>query len=89
MKYHREHAQVAQAFLNELPAEYIDYLIENKDYVLELEKPVTKACSGWGLSARRMKQIENLAIDCRNKAHTAIIREELIKLRKKTIPAQV
>jgi hypothetical protein len=89
MKYHREHAQVAKEFIAQLPAEYIDYLIENKDYVLQVEKPVIEACTGWGLPAKRIKEIENLSIHCRNKAHTTIIREELIKLRKKIIPDKV
>jgi hypothetical protein len=77
--------QLAEAFIAELPPEYIETVINDHAFIVPFEKPVTKASgSHAGISAVRLREIENKAIQCRNHYYTGLLREELKKIYKKT-----
>jgi hypothetical protein len=81
---HKQYVTIAQAFIDELPAEYIDHFIQDEDYVFPYIKPIEKMNALFGgtvISANRMLEIENASIELMNRYHTARIREQLIKLK--------
>jgi hypothetical protein len=76
---------VAEAFIRELPAEYIEIILSDPSFVVPFEKPATRPFAAYaGISSRRMAEIENTAIAARNSYYTALLREELKKIYKKT-----
>lgn len=69
--------KIAAAFQKELPADYINHILENSDYIFPFFKiPQFKPSTD---SVQRMlRKAEIAAIRATNKAYTQMLREKLI-----------
>lgn len=78
-------SKAAEVMIEKLPMDYIQYIIDNPNYAIPMEKHVSAKDFGhtWGLGGRKMAEIENAAIDIRNSYYTGEIRKALINHLKK------